>query len=300
MGTPGEPSARNARAFLTRSQNPDGGWGYRPGSPSATEPTGAALVALGPDPEAAPAAERARRWLEAAQRPDGGWGLSREDPESHWMTAWGILGLARLDPHAPEVARGVRWLIELPVIRIEAAELTAEVRRTLRIDPRLRGWPWRPGEASWVEPTALALLALDAASVVETHRDRIAEAVSYLVDRRCVGGGWNFGNPFMLGANLPPRPHPTAWALLALRIISPQAIRPEDVTALRAEMDRDGGAMALALGQLALTAMGIEDPEARERLQRQQAPDGSWESSPYVTALSALALNGGWPWAPRG
>jgi len=208
MGTPGEPSARNARAFLARSQNPDGGWGYRPGSPSATEPTGAALVALGPDPEAAPAVERARRWLEAAQRPDGGWGMDPEDPESHWMTAWGILGLARLDPHALEITRGVRWLIELPVIRIEAAELTAEVRRTLRIDPALRGWPWRPGEASWVEPTALALLALHAASAVETHRDRIAEAVGYLVDRRCVGGGWNFGNPFMLGANLPPAPTP--------------------------------------------------------------------------------------------
>ena len=213
MGTPGEPSARNARAFLARSQNPDGGWGYRPGSPSATEPTGAALVALGPDPEAAPAVERARRWLEAAQRPDGGWGMDPEDPESHWMTAWGILGLARLDPHALEITRGVRWLIELPVIRIEAAELTAEVRRTLRIDPALRGWPWRPGEASWVEPTALALLALHAASAVEAHRDRIAEAVGYLVDRRCVGGGWNFGNPFMLGANLPPRPHPTASAI---------------------------------------------------------------------------------------
>jgi len=49
MGAPGEPSARNARAFLARSQNPDGGWGYRLGSPSATEPAGAALVALGPD-----------------------------------------------------------------------------------------------------------------------------------------------------------------------------------------------------------------------------------------------------------
>jgi hypothetical protein len=300
MGPPRDPLSRNARAFLARSQNPDGGWGYRFGSPSVTEPTAVVLIALSPDLEAAPAVERARRWLQGAQRPDGGWGLDPTDPESHWMTAWGILGLARLDPHAPEVARGVRWLIELLIIRIEAAELTAEVRRILQIDPALRGWPWRPGEASWVEPTALALLALHAASAVETHRDRITEAVGYLADRRCVGGGWNFGNPFMLGANLPPRPHPTAWALLALRILSPRAIRPEDVTALRAEMHRDGGAMALALGQLALAAMGIEDLEARERLRRAQGPDGSWEGSPYVTALSALALNGGWPWLPDG
>lgn len=106
--------------------------------------------------------------------------------------------------------------------------------------------------------------------------------------------------PLHAGGEPAPRPHPTAWALLALRILSPQAIRPEDVAALRAEMHRDGGAMALALGQIALAAIGIEDPEARERLQRQQAPDGSWESNPYVSALSALALNGGWPWPPRG
>ncbi|WP_448592888.1 hypothetical protein [Thermoflexus hugenholtzii] len=300
MGTSGDPSARNARAFLIRSQNPDGGWGYRPGSPSATEPTGAALVALGLDPEAAPAVERARRWLEAAQRPDGGWGMDPEDPESHWMTAWGILGLARLDPRAPEVARGVRWLIELPVVRIEAAELTAEVRRTLGINPALRGWPWRPGEASWVEPTALALLAMHAASSIEAHRDRVEEAIRYLIDRRCQGGGWNFGNPFMLGAYLPPRPHPTAWVLLALKAIAPDAIRSEDVEALRAGMRRDGGTMALALGHMALTALGIEDHEVPQQLFARQDPDGGWEGNPYVTALALLALNGGWPWRPRG
>ncbi len=216
------------------------------------------------------------------------------------MTAWGILGLARWDPYAPELAQGLRWLIGIPVIRLEGAELTAEVRRTLGIDPALRGWPWRPGEASWAEPTALALLAIHAAAAVEAHRDRVEEAIRYLIDRRCQGGGWNFGNPFMLGAYLPPRPHPTAWVLLALKALAPDVIRPEDGEALRAEMHRDGGAMALALGQIALAALGVEDPEARERLQALQGPDGSWGQNPYITALAALAFRGGWPWLRRG
>ncbi len=284
--------------FLEAAQNPDGGWGYHRHSRSAVEPTGAVLLAWRDRPESRPLLS-ARRWLERAQHPDGGWGMGPEDPESHWCTAWAVLALARLDPHAPPVAQGVRWLLQTPVLRVPTGELIQEVQRILRIDPSLQGWPWRPGEASWVEPTALALLALHAASAADEGRGRIAEAIRYLIDRRCQGGGWNFGNPFMLGAYLPPRPHPTAWALLALQALAPEAIRPEDIQALRAEMDRDGGAMALALGLMALTAWGDDDPEARRRLSALQQPDGSWEGSPFVTALALLALGGGWPWRRR-
>lgn len=284
-----------AYRFLETTQHPDGGWGYYPDGRAMVEPTGAVLLALADRPES-PALALARAWLERAQHPDGGWGLDLRDPESHWCTAWAVLALARLDPGAPAVAQGVRWLLRTPAIRIERDELTVEVRRTLGIDPSLRGWPWRLGEASWVEPTALSLLALYAASAVDGNPERIREAIRYLSDRRCRGGGWNFGNPFMLGAYLPPRPHPTAWVLLALNLLAPQAIQPEDIAALRAEMQRDGGAMALALGLMALEALGDDDPSTRERLIAMQRPDGSWEGSPYITALALRALNGGWPW----
>ncbi|WP_322800536.1 prenyltransferase/squalene oxidase repeat-containing protein [Thermoflexus sp.] len=288
-----------AYRFLEGTQNVDGGWGYHPRGRSLVEPTGAVLLALADVPES-PSLSPARAWLERAQRPDGGWGMDPDESESDWGTAWAVLALARLDPRLPLIARGIQWLRDVPSIRIHADELTAEVRRMLRIDPSLRGWPWRPGEASWVEPTALALLAMHAASSIEAHRDRVEEAIRYLIDRRCQGGGWNFGNPFMLGAYLPPRPHPTAWVLLALQAIAPDAIRSEDVEALRAEMHRDGGTMALALGHMALTALGVEDHEVLQHLFARQGPDGSWEGNPYVTALTVLALQGGWPWLRRG
>ncbi|MER3399854.1 MAG: hypothetical protein C4313_01760 [Thermoflexus sp.] len=294
-------NAALADRFLEQTQNPDGGWGYHPGDPSMVEPTGAVMLALadGSDGSDRPAWSRAHAWLEQAQHPDGGWGFGLEDPESHWATAWAILALARRQPDTPAVRRGVRWLWEVPVLRIVQRDLTEEIARGLGIDPAIAGWPWRPGEAAWVEPTALALLALAAAGALAENLPRIPEAVRYLADRRCRGGGWNFGNPFMLGTYLPPRAHPTAWALLALGQVAPDQIRDEDVAALRHEMAADGGALALALGVLALETIGRPDPQARARLAAMQQPDGSWAGSPYVTALARLALGGGWPWQPR-
>ena len=116
--------------------------------------------------------------------------------------------------------------------------------------------------------------------------------MSYLTDRRCAGGGWNFGNPVMLGAGLPPRAHPTAWALLALARLKPDAIRAEDMTALRAEMARDGGALALGLGLLALRTLGEDDGSSAARLALLQLPDGSWNGNPYHTAVALLAARG--------
>ena len=84
--------------------------------------------------------------------------------------------------------------------------MQSEMQKTLAIDFSLRGLPWLPEQASWVEPTALGILALGQAPASAESSARVSEAVQYLVDRRCHGGGWNFGNPVMLGAALPPAP----------------------------------------------------------------------------------------------
>ncbi|MGP3950642.1 prenyltransferase/squalene oxidase repeat-containing protein [Streptomyces sp. 7N604] len=58
-------------AYLTASQNPDGGWGHRTGSPSDPASTGFALAALSraADRKAVPSA---LAYLRGVQRPDGG------------------------------------------------------------------------------------------------------------------------------------------------------------------------------------------------------------------------------------
>jgi hypothetical protein len=288
-GTP-STALEAAESFLLASQNADGGWGYAPGQASTVEATAAVVMASQGDASLAEARDRALQWLRGAQHRDGGWGLNAGDPESGWETAWAVLALAGA-ADGDAARRGADWLLAVEPQEFEDAML-AEAREVLAIDVSLTGWPWLPGQASWVEPTALALLALSVLPEADAPAARLDEAVRYLTDRRCAGGGWNFGNPVMLGASLPPRAHPTAWALMALTRLRRDVIRPEDITALRAEMASDGGALALGLGALALRGLGEDDAGAASRLLALQAADGSWNENPYHTAIAMMALRG--------
>lgn len=215
-----------------------------------------------------------------------------DDPEGGWQTAWAVLALARAGAPPDELVPSVEWLLNVPTLRFTEDELQRDIKRTLGIDPALRGWPWMPGQASWVEPTAITMLALAGEPFAAQAGDRLKEAVRYLEDRRCDTGGWNVGNPIMLGAPLPPRVHPTAWTLLAFSAVAPQAILPQDVAALKDEMRRDGSTSGLALGLLVLSRLGQDDEESRRRLLASQGDDGSWGQNVYNTALALLSLRG--------
>lgn len=147
-------------------------------------------------------------------------------------------------------------------------------------DGRLRGWSWVEGTASWVVPTAMACLSLAALGGAG-----LAEGHALLRDRRCADGGWNYGNPRALGAELPSQPGPTAWALLAL---------PEGVDeALGAAVDQPMGTGTLALVVLAAAGAG-RDPEPwgarlRERLDQRGPPERYDHLALVVLALDRLA-----------
>lgn len=281
-----------ALTFLLKSQNSDGGWGYAAGQTSVVEPTAATLLVIAADEAAGEARRRAVDWLARGQHSDGGWGMSHADGASGWHTAWAVLALGRLQANRETFERGIAWLVGAEGIRFSGDDVMERGRQLFGIDLALRGWPWFPGEASWLEPTALALLALSWAARTSALEARLTEGVRYIQDRRCPAGGWNVGNPVMFDSALPARAHPTALALMALARLAPQAIQPDDVEALRADMRRDGGALALAWGLVALQALGEADEAARIRLLARQAPDGSWGGNVYYTAMTLLALEG--------
>jgi len=276
--------------FLSSTQNPDGGWGYASQEGSLVEPTSAALLALREASFAAPSCQRGIDWLRNAQHSDGGWGFSSRDPESAWPTAWALLALKRSGNTGPVSNRAVNWLLNVKTLRLSEDTVQAG-QKILTIDLSLRGWPWLPGEAAWVEPTALALMALESSSGVEAAARR-KEGLHFIQDRCCPGGGWNVGSPVMFSSALPGRAHPTAWVLVALSKLAPANIRSEDIKVLRAEMHRDGGALGLAWGLLALRTMREDDAPAEARLTALQGPNGGWSNDIYKTAIAVMALRG--------
>ena len=288
MPSPKEDAIR----FLLASQLISGGWGYELRSPAVVESTAAVVLALRHVPEVAQSLKRAVEWLLTCQNEDGGWGYNQDDTESNWLTAWAVFALRQAGFGDPESERGIHWLISEKVLQYTDSSLLSEGTKIARIDFSIRGWPWQPTEASWVEPTALAILALERAREQPDVRERLDEAIRYLKDRRVPGGGWNVGNPVMFSSILPARAHPTAWALLALKTLSEEAILPEDLSILQDEMHRDGGVMGLGWGLLVLRRLGKDDHFAEKLLVNLQQADGSWDQNPYLTAVALMSLEG--------
>lgn len=284
--------------WLLATQRADGGWGYQIGGTGYVEPTVLATLALtrsAPTPESESAARRAGGWLRQLQRADGSWGVSPADAGPSWMSAyaiWGLLSLQRAlgdGEAAAAVEAGLRWLLA-PAAPVMSAEQADETRWTLRIDGSLVGWPWVPGDADWVFPTAISILAASVAG--HAKASRVQQGLTYLRDRACEGGGWNVGNPYMFDKPFAPTVADTAAVLLAMRGAgqesSPAAV--SGLERLRELVRETESAYGLAWGILAMRAYGADVTEPLARLLTRQASDGSWQSRPPTTALAVLAL----------
>ena len=207
------------------------------------------------------------------------------------MSAWAVWALAGSGSDVVAADRGARWLLEEPVPQSADAETTEEVRRLLDLDATLVGWPWQPGEAAWVLPTALSMLALAAAGY--GRHARLDDGVRYLLDRRCGSGGWNFGNPVMLGKSLPPTVPETALALLALRVGGIATDHPAVERGLgyleTSSLEMSGGSEG-AWRLLGLKAWGRTLPGLQETLVANQQEAGGWTGSPFATAVALMAM----------
>jgi len=181
----------------------------------ATEPTAMAALALSGHqrPEAALVAAR---WLMSQQALDGSVGIREGEPEPRWPTSLALLVWSRCRDGAPAddserlataIKRGLKWLLEC-----KGHALAKDAN--LGHDTSLVAWPWVEGTHSWIEPTALSVLALKASGRASHSRTR--EAVRLLIDRLLPDGGANYGNTVVLGQVLRPHLLPTGLALCAL------------------------------------------------------------------------------------
>ncbi|MBI5482329.1 MAG: hypothetical protein HY906_25970 [Deltaproteobacteria bacterium] len=267
-------------ALLVRALG-DGGFASHAGGAYAPEATAwavLALVAAGAGPEQVPAA-RAR--LAAGQAADGRVSLDAEHPEAFWVTPLAALAWHGAPRQAAAASRAVGFLLATTGRHWPKAPGAATGH-----DPALRGWPWIEDTHSFVEPTALALLALRRAG--QGAHERAREAARMLLDRQLPRGGWNYGNTTVYGQELRPAAVETGVALAALAGLTTQAEVLRSLAFARAEAARLRTPLSLAWALLGLGAWGERPAAARSWVLESAAAQP--RRGAYPTTLLALLL----------
>jgi hypothetical protein len=266
-----------------------GAWSYRAGHPSASEPTALAALALTAHHRFEPA-NRAVDWLADVQSRDGSVGIAAGEPNPRWPTALAILAWSAWQQatasraYAARVERGVAWALQ-------AHGATAPRRAIIGHDPTLVGWPWVLGTHSWLEPTAMFVLALRATQHAEHPRTR--QAVRLLVDRLLPQGGCNYGNTVVLGQTLLAHVQPTGLVMLALAGEPTKDPRIErSLLFLEEKAQQQTGTASLCWATMALAAHGHATEKAHSWLGEAYHRSCVSEPNPYHDALLALAILG--------
>ena len=276
--------------FLLDMQNPDGGWPSQAGRSSNTEATAYALLALRAVAagDTTRAGERGLRWLSDRRRPDGSWAFSAPVPEASWAT--GIATLALLGEDRDRARSSVGWLLGQQGRSLgwhhSLLYRVAPSLLSVRLNPDLKGWPWRSHATGFVEPTAYSLIAL---KKLRPHTDRraearIQEAEAMLYDRMCPNGGWNYGNSVVLGVDLPPYADVTALTLIALQDYRGSEPNVVSLAALRRMLSEVDSSLALAWGTLCLSLYGEDTESLKRRLERR------YRERPFLVDTRSLAL----------
>lgn len=269
--------------------------GYLPEGAVSTEPTALSALALLRG-GATEGGVRALNRLRKLQNDDGSVGVSAARPLPCWATGWavqawaaaaeaGVGDAAERDDWQAAAGRACDWLLAVagrPVSR------DAEGASFFGHDTTLRGWPWVETTHSWVEPTAISVLALKRMGF--SDHDRTREAIRLLNDRMLVLGGWNYGNTVVLGNVLRPHVQPTGLALWALGDEpSAEANRVISSTWLLGKLSAETATASLCYALLGLRACGRKADDAERWLEAAYDRTMSRDGSPYRIALLLLA-----------
>ncbi|MEX0676100.1 MAG: hypothetical protein WD063_03430 [Pirellulales bacterium] len=264
--------------------------GYHPDSPAAAEPTALvalALLAHGRDS----AAQRHVDRLLALRGPDGSVGIERAEEKPGWPTGLAVLAWRAAQKssifdvaYVSAIDHALGWILETQGTLPEHVDFQGR-------DTTVRGWPWAAGTYSWVEPTAMNLLALKHFRYAAHSRAR--EAVLLLVNRLLDRGGCNYGNTVVFGQTLRPHLQPTGICLLALAGEEDTTGRiGRSVDYLNRELSENTASASLSYGLLGLAAHGAYPRRAGDWLQAAAHRTLARDPSSYKLALLALSALG--------
>lgn len=240
------PSVLSTIAALKTRVLPDGGFADLPNGAYRTDATAWAALVLDATGSTQAYQTTAQR-LCKDQLPDGRVPIDPSHPEVWWPTTLAATAWAGVDRYRNEKDRAVQFILQA-----SGTNPAKPANDPIGHDTTLRGWSWVEGTHSWVEPTSLSLLALDAVGIHDHPRSE--EAVRLLLNRQLPHGGWNYGNTAIFGRELHPMPESTGAALagLAGRVLVAEVARSLEY--LRGEVDRLRTPLSLGWALLGLAA----------------------------------------------
>jgi hypothetical protein len=265
-------------------------YGYHRASLGAAEPTALSALALLAHDRVADA-QAPLDWLLDQQTPAGNVDVIVDQPTPGWATGWAICawhaaqhGALPGGAYSVAAERATAWLLGIEGSQIEYLDHSGH-------DTTIVGWPWVEGTHSWIEPTAIGLLALKHAG--KACHPRAREATRLLLDRLLVTGGCNYGNTVVFGQRLRPHIQPTGLALLALAG-EPTARRRLDKSFafLADELSAATATESLCYGLLGLAAHDRCPSDAKDWLAAAAQRTLTRDAAPYKLALLALAAQG--------
>lgn len=274
----------DSRTALLRRVLAEGGFSGRPGGTYQVDSTAWSILALSACDGPPQPLDQARHLLMREQLSDGRLCVGKAHPASFWPTSLAILSWQDSEACREAQQRAVRFLLDTTGLHFPRTPDLPSAHDTM-----LKGWPWVGETHSWVEPTAMGVIALRA--VGHGQHDRVKEAVRMVLDRQLPHGGWNYGNALVYGTELRPMPESTGAALAGLAgLVERDAVRvslaylQHEVTRLRTPISLGWSLLGLAAWQQSPSNAAI----LAERCLANQERYGEYETS----ALCLLVLGG--------
>lgn len=271
-----------------------GGFTDQPGGLYRPDATAWAVLALKHTDTGRDLLDSARSRLVRDQGDDGRISISPEHPEAFWPTPLTVLAWQGSAAHQENQERAVRFLL-----RTTGWHWQKSSRDPFGHNPALKGWPWISDTHSWVEPTALAVLALTAAG--HSSDARVVEAIQLLLDRQLPHGGWNIGATTVFDRELYPAPETTGAALHALAGLVPREEVQRSLNYLTSQIGKLRTPIAVGWSLLGLRSWGLLPSQALQLVEKclaRQERYGAYETTAlcslllYVSAPAGLARVG--------
>lgn len=262
-----------------------GGWPYHAGQPPRIEPTCWALLALSgvSSPRETAAVQAARRFLRSLLQPSG---LLVEPNTPGPNYAWNGLALLALNGR-DDLDLADRLSASLLGVRGIRIDDSAGV---MHQNNKLQAWPWTEGTFSWLEPTALCLLALKVRRVAAPElAARVADAESIIFDRVCDPAGWNYGNAHVMAQDLRPYVPTTALVLLAMQDKRDHPVVRRSLDWLASHATAEPATMACATAAICLHLYDRPTDDVRRMVADQYSRTRALDNV-HLTALAAYAL----------